>query len=1009
MAHLSLALLGPLRMALDERPLTAFESDKVRALLIYLALEADRPQRRAMLAELFWPNQPDRVGRHNLSQALFNLRQTIGDQRAQPPFLLITRETVQFNCASDHDVDAAAFGALVAACDAHRHRRLHSCAACAGRLAAALELYRGDFLAQFALADSAGFEEWSLLKRERLSQSAFQSLTALASYYELRGNYARADELAQRQIALDPWRESAYRQLMRVRALDGQRTAALAAYARCRQILADQLGVEPDDETTALYEQIRAAEGDPLAAGEQIALPVTQPHNLAAQLTPFVGREAELAQLGDMLTNPQCRLVTILGPGGIGKSRLAHQAALEQLEVFPDGVFLVPLEHLHAPELLAPAIADALGLTIEGSDEPQTQLARYLHDKELLLLLDSFEHLLPGAQALSQLLRSAPGVTLLVTTRARLDLHGEWLVELGGLAVPDDQGAALEQSGAGQLWLQTAQRVQPRYRLSDAERTAVARICRMVEGLPLALELAAAWVRLLSCAEIAEEISRGLALLTTTARDIPQRHRSLPAVLDHSWALLNAREQHILRQLSVFRGGMEREAGAQVMGASIAELAALVDKSLLRSQASAAGQRRYVLHELVRQYAATQLELAGETAPTLTSHLRYFLALAEQAAPNLTGSEQGRWVVRLEAEHSNLRAALEWALESRDVAAAARVCAALWRFWQIRGNFTEGRQWIARVLKLIDEAMAAGSAGGGVAGTIHAHVLKAAGVLAWVQSDYGAARAAFEASLALYRELDDTDGIAAVSSNLGVLAMYQGDYAQATVLFQTGLALRRELRDTWGTAVCLNNLGAMAGKQGDLTLAQTYYQEALALYRELGYERGIAILLGNLGDVALDREQFERAQAFSMESLDLQRKLGDTAGTASALVRLGALALRRGDASVARSYYAEGLPLFQALGDKEYIAICWEGFAGVAAAERQWARATRLWGAADAVRRAINVPLEPSLRAPYERNLALVRANLDAQAFAAAWAEGQTMAVEQAATYALATDVPGAG
>jgi tetratricopeptide (TPR) repeat protein len=480
-------------------------------------------------------------------------------------------------------------------------------------------------------------------------------------------------------------------------------------------------------------------------------------------------------------------------------------------------------------------------------------------------------------------------------------------------------------------------------------------------------------------------------------------------VLDHSWALLNAREQHILRQLSVFRGGMEREAGAQVMGASIAELAALVDKSLLRSQASAAGQRRDVLHELVRQYAATQLELAGETAPTRTSQLRYFLALAEQAAPNLTGSEQGRWVVRLEAEHSNLRAALEWALESRDVAAAARVCAALWRFWQIRGNFTEGRQWIARVLKLIDEAMAAGSAGGGVAGTIHAHVLKAAGVLAWVQSDYGAARAAFEASLALYRELDDTDGIAAVSSNLGVLAMYQGDYAQATVLFQTGLALRRELRDTWGTAVCLNNLGAMAGKQGDLTLAQTYYQEALALYRELGYERGIAILLGNLGDVALDREQFERAQAFSMESLDLQRKLGDTAGTASALVRLGALALRRGDVAVARSYYAEGLPLFQALGDKEYIAICWEGFAGVAAAERQWERATRLWGAADAVRRAINVPLEPSLRAPYERNLALVRANLDAQAFAAAWAEGQTMAVEQAATYALATDVPGAG
>lgn len=1004
MARLSLALLGPLRLTLDDRPLTAFESDKVRALLIYLALEAERPQRRAMLAEMFWPEQPDRVGRHNLSQALFNLRQAIGDQTAQPSFLLITRDTVQFNSASDHSVDAATFSTLIAACSAHRHRRLQNCAMCADRLTTALDLYRGDFLAQFSLADSTSFEEWSLLKREQFGQAVFEALTTLATYYEARGDYGQARALAQRQLTLDPWREIAYRQLMRVLALDGQRTAALAAYERCRQVLADQLGVEPEAETTALYEQLRVAESDMPPAGLSLPLPGSGRHNLPAQLTPFVGRESELVQLGDLLANPQCRLITIHGPGGVGKTRLGLQAALEQLEVFPDGVCFVPLAQLHEPELLPTAIVDALGLTLHGTDEPSTQLLHFLRPKELLLLLDNFEHLLVAAQSLSHLLRSAPGVTLLVTSRERLDLQGEWLVEIGGLAVPDEHGTALERSSAGQLWVQTVRRLQAGYTLANDDRACIARICRMVEGMPLAIELAAAWVRMLACREIAEELAHGLALLKTASRDVPERHRSLRAVLDHSWHLLNDDEQRILRQLSVFRGGLERDAAVQVVGAPIALLVALVDKSLVRSSAHPANQRRYDLHELVRQYAFERLEIAGQTEQTRNHHLRYFVALAEQAALHFTGAEEGRWMLRLEAEHANLRAALEWALHQCDANSAARICGALWRFWHTRGYIAEGRQWIATVLSMADESDSTGAGVRPVAmldKTVRAQALKGAGVLAWSQSDYAEARSAFETSLALYEELADHDGIAAVSSNLGVLAMYQGDYEQASVLLQTSLALRRQHADRWGTAACLHNLGAMAGKKGDLPLAQTYYEEALVLFRELGHERGIAVLLTNLGDVAEIQGHVERALRFSTESLAIRRKLGDTAGTATALTRLASLALRRNDVAQARSYYTESLTLFLTLGDKEYIAICLEGFSAVAAAQQQWVRATRLWSAAVALRTTISVPLPPSMRAEYEPTRSTIRAHVKEEEFADTWAEGQALSVEQAMEYAL--------
>jgi predicted ATPase/DNA-binding SARP family transcriptional activator len=953
-ADLSLALLGPLKVTLGRKPVAGFESDKVRALLVYLVVESERAHRRESLAGLLWPELPERAARHNLSQALFNLRRAIADQIADPPFLLITRETVQFNAASDHWLDTAAFSALLAACDNHQHRQLHTCTACAQRLASAAEIYQGSFLAQFSLADSVAFEEWAVLRREQLQQLGLRALASLAAYHERRGAYEEVSGLALRQLALDPWRESAHRQLMRALALQGDRNAALAQYERCRAVLAAELGVDPEAETLALYERIRDAEQDLAAAEERLALPSSRPHNLPPQLTPFVGRERELALLAGLLAQPGCRLITILGPGGIGKTRLALQAASEQLDAFAHGVFFVPLVGLPTPELLVSAIADALKLALHGAEEPQAQLLAHLRERELLLVCDNFEHLLAGAPLLIELLRHAAGLTILATSRERLNLQAEWLVEVGGMPLPQSESTAdIEDSSAVDLFVQSARRVRPDFALATADRPAVTRICQLVEGMPLAIELAAAWLRVLTCAEVAREIEQSLEFLTTALRDIPERHRSLRAVFDHSWDLLSPAEQRVFRGLAVFRGGFRRDAAEHVAGASLPLLAALVDKSLLRK--SVAG--RYDMHELVRQHAIEKLQQAQELEATQGHYLSFFLELSEAAEQQLAGAAQTLALERLEREHDNLRAALGWAVEHKPEQ-AARLASALWRFWWMHSHWREGCQWLEQALR--HTALPA------PARTMLHH---AAGVLWHEQGSYAQALAHYEQSLELRRQQGDQRGIASSLNSLGVLALDQGDYRRAAVLFEESIALKRELGDTLGIAGSLNNLGMVVSALEDFPRARDLYQESLVMNRQLGFRSGVATASANLATIAL----------------------------------------AQGDPIQARLLLGESLALFHELGDKEGIAECLEGLAGVASApgalqEQPLAsarRAARLCAAAEALRQAISAPRIPIERSRYDAVTTAARAQLGTPGFAAAWAEGLAMPIEQAVAYAL--------
>jgi predicted ATPase len=902
------------------------------------------------------------------------------------------------------------------------------------------------------VGDSAPFEEWQLRQREWLHQRALEALIRLADYYERRGDDEQARGYAQRQIELDPWREEAHRQLMRLLVRSGQRSAALAQYETCRRILARDLGAEPEAETTELYKEIRdketsrqidRAKMQAYSLSPPLLVSASPRHNFPAQTTPLLGRETELADLGVLLETPACRMITITGPGGIGKTRLALAAATEQSDTFTHGAAFVPLQALSSAAFVAPAILAALDVGLQGQRDPRDQLLDELREKELLLVLDNFEQLLTpdqiqnegGVALLTDMLQHAPGVTLLVTSRERLALPGEWLFELSGLSYPVSESIDdVEGYSAVRLFVQRAGQVRRKFALADDEAHAVARICQLVEGLPLAIELAAATLRTRSCTAIAAAIESDLSVLSTVLRAIPERHRSVWATFEYSWRLLSDEERRVFPRLSVFRGGFQEQAADQIAQASPQLLAALLDKSWLRWD----GVERYDMHELVRQYAAEKLEQAGEATDTRKHHAAYFLGLAQTTDSKLRGPEQAIWLVRFEAEHDNLRAVLNWALDCLEIDMGLRLAGALGWFWYSHDHFIEGRAWLAPLL--------ASAASPGVTAGARVKGLIAAGALAIKQGDYPAAAQVLQASLTLAREVEDKPGIAHTLGVLGWMAVAQDDYTQAIAWSEESLRLYREIGDKWGIAQALSNLGEMRQSEGNYAQAAALYDESLILAHEAGDKRGIAFLLSmqallaqqqgdydrtralaeqslrlfgelketwgmawsrfHFGRAALQQGDYGQAAVVLEETLALFEKLGDRQNTALALMALGNIAFERGDYGRTVVLGRRGLRLCRELGMQAGIAAGLEGLAAVAGAQRQPERAARLFGAATALRAAIGAPVSPGERPAYERNLARARTLMDDATWAAVYAEGQAMMIEQAIADALAGTDP---
>jgi predicted ATPase/DNA-binding SARP family transcriptional activator len=924
MARLLICLLGPLQVTLDGKPVTGFESDKVRALLAYLAAEADRPHRREKLAGLLWPGWPERSARTNLRHALFNLRTAIGDRvpsgntGASPPFLHISPQTIQFNVDSDARVDLLAFkdrlgSSPPASADPETMHHLEE----------AVALYRGPFLEGFSLADSAAFEEWMLLEGERVHRLVVEALHRLGEWQAGQGQAEQALQYAWRQVELDPWRESGHQQVMRLLAASGKRSEALAQYETCRRHLAEELAVEPSTETTTLYERIRDGTHE-----SQLQVPAPMralQHNLPVHLTPFVGREAELAQIRERLRDPTCRLLTLAGPGGIGKTRLALEAAASCVQEYDNGVFQVRLAGVRSAEAIVPALAQAIGFSFYEGGQPRQQLVRYLRQKRMLLVVDNYEHLLDGIDVVADILRAAPGVTMLITSRIKLNLSGENLLPVAGLAYPKGEGP--EPMPAGQydavtLFLAGARRVYPGFDL-EGQEWQVGRICRLVEGMPLALLLAAAWVEMLPPAEIADSIEQGLDFLESGWQDVPERHRSIRAVFDRSWGLLGEHEKSVFQALSVFCDGFTGQAARRVAGATLPDLRALVNRSLLHRAPSG----RYKVHELLRQYAAEKLARSPSLAEAVhDGHSAYYVAAVQLWAKDLQGSRQMAALAEMDVEIDNARAAWDWAVARGQASWLEQALDGLAGYYDWRVRYGEGETALQAA---VDRLQAAS----GDDLRLQARVLAWQGLITWKSGRPELANQRLEQSLALLEDplLDgqDTRLERAFALFCQGYAVHDVDREASKPFCEQSVALYEALGDRYGMARALKILGEVISQLGAFAEGRRLVESGLAHARAVGDQRTVAECLQWLSLVAFFQGQAEEAARFSRESADIYRALGARAELAYSLTILTGSFLLQGQFAEARSQALVAVLAYEEMGLRHAYSAMARGWLGI--------------------------------------------------------------------------------
>jgi predicted ATPase/class 3 adenylate cyclase len=727
-----------------------------------------------------------------------------------------------------------------------------------------------------------------------------------------------------------------------------------------------------------------------------------QHSSLPAQPTPLVGRDRELDEVLALLRSPAVRLLTLTGPGGTGKTRLGLQAATELTDEFEDGVFFVALAAIADVALVAPTIARALGLA-EGSNQPPEELLEgYLRDRQTLLVLDNFEHILASAALLDALLSAASGLKVLATSRTPLGLYGEHEYPVPPLSLPvpgslpsPDRLARYE---AVRLFVERARAVRPDFSLTEENAGAVAEICKRLDGLPLAIELAAARIKLLPPQAMLSRLGNRLKLLTSGARNLPERQRTLRNTIEWSHELLEEGEKALFATLAVFSGGSTLEATEAVcdpeggLPVDVLEgISSLLDRSLLRQEEGPEGEPRFAMLETIHEFASERFEASNEVEKLKERHAEYFLALSEEAEPQLREPEQEAWFERLELEHNNMRAALTWAIEQRNSELGLRLAGALWRFWWMRGYFDEGRRWL-------DEVLAEGG------GTLPAR-LKVLDGVSWLANAQGDLDRAEEAAEEGLRSSDEAgiEGSVAASfrGTLGDVAQNRGDPEKAKRLFEESVRLYREAKDRWGVAWALGGLGNLFNVREDYERAKELYEEGLALSRELGQSELQSAYLISLGHVSLLEGDFERAIALNEEAAALHQERGRRGGLEFALDNLGWAALLHGDHDRAETIHKESLALCRDLGDKYIGAESLEGLACAAGARREDERAARLFGAAWALREAVGyrlVPRERALREPY---LLAARASVEEAAWNEAWEEGRKMTFTEAVSYAL--------
>jgi predicted ATPase/DNA-binding SARP family transcriptional activator len=899
---LTIQTFGGLIITLDSERVTGFASRKAEALFVYLACHsAEIP--REVAATLLW-DAPQARALANLSVMLTSLRKQLGD------YLQTTRHTVGFNHELSYALDVESF---VAATGVHG-KLTRSMAA---QLALAVDLYCGDFLAGFGVRHAPEFEGWVLLEQERLRRRLFSALERLTAYFVERDQLQRAIPYARQLVQHDPLNEEAQRQLIELLWWDGQQVAATAQYEACREVLWEELGVEPEQETAALLEQLQQA-GRPDRNSAEITT------NIQPAVTRFFGRSTELAKLTAQINTPTNRLITVVGQGGVGKSRLAIEIARHFAPDFRDGTHFVSLAAVSDKNGLLAAIADTIGFTFSGTNDPADQLMRYLQNMEMLLILDNFEQLVATdcVAFVIDLVGISAELKLLVTSRERLNLQAESLLTLGGLPFkqqPDAENG--EPLAAVQLIVDRVTRLK-----ADAqiEQAVALQLCELVQGLPLALELAASWIRVLPLAEIVNEVARGVDLLETTARDVPERHRSLRAVFEQSWQMLTQRERDLYARLSVFRGGFGREAAQEVAGASLPLLAGLVDKSLLRRDETG----RYWRHPLLVQFAAEKLGELAALSTVQRKHAVYFARWSQSADRS-----------ELLAEHENLRRAWQWSV-ANEPPVLTQLIDPMTDFYQTRTRFREALRFFEQTLDGIDRSQFP---------ILTARLQISLAIFTYRSGFYPRSRTIIEAALATVEKTADTpliiDALQVMSDILhlqGEIALAQtylqrivaasrkigdeerimnalnglgnnchslGEYQAALAYFAEGLVIAGRRQDQRRIAIFHSNRGIVFNHMGQPDAALADYRAARALFNEIGHELGEVNTIHNIGMIYRQLERYADADAMMQEALKRHRALQNRAGESGALSVLGTIHRVQGDIQRARTYLHAALRL----------------------------------------------------------------------------------------------------
>ncbi len=905
--RLQFHLFGPPQFTYQGKPITGFISSKARALLIYLAVTG-RTHSRAALAELLWADTPT-TARASLRKVLSNLRRLNGVTLVE-----VTNDTIALdlqNCWTDVSVFEQDTTAQVHDTDVLQHTVQH---------------YQAPFLDGFPLSLSYEFEAWALGERTRLHTQMIELLARLITAHTETEDLAQAIVAAQQLLAVEPWHEETHCHLMRLLARTGKRSAALAQYQRCVEILRAELDAEPAAQTRELHEEIRAGIYPPqpravAAAHEDLT---DRSHNSASRdnlpmpATRLVGRQSMLAAIAAWLQRDEVRLITLTGPGGVGKTRLAIQTGHNLVTAFRDGVVFVDLAPIRAAGLASIAIADALGLREGADNRPLLEyMAGELREKQLLLVIDNFEHLIEAAPVLSALLAKAPQLKILSTSREVLHLQGEFEFAVSPLHLPSrptEHQQPIAEVESVQLFIQQARAVQPYFSLTEAVKEHIAEICIHLDGLPLAIELAAARTKILDVATIAARLQERFALLQHGPRDAPVRHQTLQNAIDWSYNLLNPEEQTLCCRLALFVGGCTLDAIEAVCppnNGTIATLdlvTSLVDKSLLMRQGGNGQGPRFIQLETILAYGRQKLRELGELEGTQAAHAHYFLALAERAEPMLFGREQQSWLEILGQEHDNLRAALTWSIEQGQASVAARLGFALWHFWYIRAHHLEGMRWLEQILSLP------------LSTAERARGLYGAGMLARRLRDDQTVALNLNDALCLFRQLEDEYYIASALRVVGFTDYRMGKMSSAQQKLEEALTLFKQLNNVEGVAVTLLNLAYICHNQGNYAAGVPLLEESLAIRRRTGNQHGIANCLDALGMIQMYRGNLATAKLLLTESCTIYAALGNKQASGIPVDILGSIAYLEGAYANADMLYEQAHELSKQSANRELLA-----------------------------------------------------------------------------------------